>query len=288
MRFSTFDNYFAPLLVLLFAILFLTQYKRPLRLWISPKSRHAILNLAVSIPSAVILRLAIFPIGYSAAVWAKSAHFGVFNLLPLPSSVSYALIFLVMDLSFYYWHVLNHKTLILWRFHNVHHMDLDLDVSTAFRFHFGELLFSIAFRGMQVIMLGVPPALFFIYEGFFQAATEFHHSNLRLPIRLERLLVLIVVTPRMHGIHHSIVQQETDSNFSTIFSFWDRLHSTVRLNIAQKDITIGVPAYQALSHQNLASLLSLPFRAQKEYWMMDDGTKPIREQAEGHPSFLAA
>src|SRR6185503_6617510 len=105
-------------------------------------------------------------------------------------------------LSFYYWHRLNHRLPLLWRFHSVHHMDPDLDVTTAVRFHFGEILLSTVFRSLQVVALGVGLTGYLLYEPRLQCANLFHHSNLRLPIRLERALNWVLVTPRMHGIHH--------------------------------------------------------------------------------------
>ena len=120
-------------------------------------------------------------------------------------------------LSFYYWHILNHKFPFFWRFHKVHHFDPDLDVSTGFRFHFGEVFFSTVFRVVQVSLIGVPFVTFAAYELVFRAGTLFHHSNLRLPIRFERRLNKLIVTPRMHGINHSQVRNETNSNFGVVF-----------------------------------------------------------------------
>jgi len=135
----------------------------------------------------------------------------------MPGAVAMAGGFLLMDLSFYCWHRLNHTMPLLWRLHNAHHTDPDLDVSTSFRFHAGEILLSTGFRALQVVVIGVAPALYVTYDLVLQSATMFHHSNLRLPIRLERLMNLAVVTPRMHGIHHSTVRAETDSDYSVIF-----------------------------------------------------------------------
>ena len=125
--------------------------------------------------------------------------------------------FLLMDWAYYWWHYATHAVPFAWRFHNVHHTDLDLDVSTAARFHFGEILLSIPFRVVAVAPLGVPPLTYLIYEIAFESASLFHHSNWRLPLGVERFLNHVIVTPRMHGIHHSIVQRETDSNWGTIF-----------------------------------------------------------------------
>jgi sterol desaturase/sphingolipid hydroxylase (fatty acid hydroxylase superfamily) len=152
----------------------------------------------------------------------------------------------------------------LWRFHHVHHTDLDLDVSTAFRFHFGEMLLSVAARTLQVVIVGASPVAALVYEIVLEASTEFHHSNSRLPLRLERVLGWFIMTPRAHGIHHSIVAQETNSNYSNFLILWDRLHRTLRLNVRQAEIVVGVPDYRDPSELGLVSLLLMPFRRQRQ------------------------
>jgi sterol desaturase/sphingolipid hydroxylase (fatty acid hydroxylase superfamily) len=121
--------------------------------------------------------------------------------------------------------------------------------------------------------------MFAVYELVFQANTLFHHSNVRLPIRVERLLNLVLVTPRMHGIHHSQVRNETNSNYSVVFSWWDRLHRTLGLNIPQSAIVIGVPAYSNPADNRLMDDLLLPFRRQRDYWRLPDGTAVGRDPA---------
>jgi len=164
---------------------------------------------------------------------------------------------------------------LFWRFHNVHHTDLDLDVSTAARFHFGEMIFSVAFLSLAVILFGIAPIMFLIFFITLEAATLFHHSNWRLPIWFERILNRVIVTPRMHGIHHSIVQRETNSNWGTIFCWWDKLHRTLRRDIAQNEITIGVAAYRDENELSLGKLLALPFRKQSP-WQLPNGNQPDR------------
>jgi sterol desaturase/sphingolipid hydroxylase (fatty acid hydroxylase superfamily) len=185
----------------------------------------------------------------------------------------------LLDFTFYFWHYANHRVPLLWRFHVVHHIDPDLDVSTAFRFHFGEVALSAAFRVVQIALIGAPPLAVMIYEFLFQANTLFHHSNVRLPIRVERALNWILVTPRMHGIHHSMVRQENTSNFSVVFSIWDRLRGTATLNVPQQEIVIGIPAYEKSSDNAVATLLTLPFRHQPDAWRRADGSAVTRERA---------
>ena len=169
----------------------------------------------------------------------------------------------------------NHMVPIFWRFHNVHHTDLDLDVSTAARFHFGEMIFSIGFLSLAVMIFGIAPLMLVVFFMTFEGATLFHHSNWRLPIKLERILNLIIVTPRMHGIHHSIVQRETNSNWGTIFCWWDKLHRTLRRDVPQDAVTIGVAAYRDEHELTLGKLLALPFRQQRA-WRLPDGGIPER------------
>jgi sterol desaturase/sphingolipid hydroxylase (fatty acid hydroxylase superfamily) len=118
---------------------------------------------------------------------------------------------------------------------------------------------SIFFRGAAIILIGVTPVLVLVYEIVFEAATQFHHSNTKLPFRLEKLLNFLIVTPRMHGIHHSMIKSETDSNYSVIFSVWDRIHKTVRLNIHQNEIVTGVPSYADEKELTIGALLKMPF-----------------------------
>jgi sterol desaturase/sphingolipid hydroxylase (fatty acid hydroxylase superfamily) len=185
-----------------------------------------------------------------------------------------------MDLSFYYWHMANHKMPFLWRFHNVHHVDPDLDVSTAFRFHFGEVAFSAVFRVIQIVLLGVTPFTFALYELVFGLQTLFHHSNVRLPLVFERWINKVFVTPRMHGVHHSDVRRENNSNYSVVFSWWDRVHRTLRLNIAQAGIVVGVPGYLDTANNAVRTVLSLPFQPQRDYWRTADGTVVERSTGE--------
>ena len=190
-----------------------------------------------------------------------------------------------MDIAFYYWHVPNHRIPLLWRFHNVHHIDPDLDVSTAFRFHAGEVALSAGFRLVQIAVIGVSPLTFAIYELVFQANTLFHHSNVHLPLRVERLLNKILVTPRMHGIHHSEVWRENNSKYSVVFPWWDRLHHTLRLNIPQSRIVIGIPGYAAGADNKLGRALLMPFERQRNYWRRPDGTAAERSSTDiGSPS----
>lgn len=254
-----FDTYGASILLTSFAILFLVESKFQLRKRVQSKWKRIFINFVVSIPAFVLLRVMFIPVMVWLAVQNQSWHFGLNYLIEVPADLKASISFLLLDYSNYIWHIMLHKLPILWRFHLVHHTDLDLDISTAFRFHFGEMLGSVIFRGAAIILIGASPILVLIYEIAFEAATQFHHTNMKLPFMLEKTLNYLLVTPRMHGIHHSMIKKETDSNYSVIFSFWDRLHRTVRLNIHQDEIVTGVPAYADEKELTISKLLRLPF-----------------------------
>jgi len=246
------------------AILFALERFRPLRRLARPLMPRLLVNGVVSLLTYGTAFAVVQPLAMQTLHWTSEQSFGLLAWAAPWST--WVLGFLLLDLSFYYWHRLNHRVPLLWRFHNVHHADPDLDVSTAFRFHLGEVAVSAVFRVVQIAVIGVPLIVYATYEMVFQAATYFHHSNVRLPVRLERLLNLVFVTPRMHGIHHSDYREETDSNYSVVFSVWDRIHQSFRWSIPQHEIRIGVPGYAHASDNSVVNLLLMPFRRQRDYW----------------------
>jgi sterol desaturase/sphingolipid hydroxylase (fatty acid hydroxylase superfamily) len=263
-----------------FIVLFFLEKLFPLRRRTVALWRRLAINLVIAALTLSVVGLIVRPASDHALLWTVQNKFGLLGIITMPSWLAGVAGFLLLDLSFYYWHRANHTWPWLWRFHNVHHIDGDLDVTTAFRFHAVEIVFSAVFRVVQILALGVSVWTYAIYEVVFQAGTLFHHSNLRLPVRLEQLLSKIIVTPRMHAIHHSQVQREANSNYSTVFSWWDRLHRSLRLGIHQKDILIGVPAYTGREDRSLIQSLTAPFKTQKSYWLSDDGTAVTRQSAE--------
>src|SRR5436190_14024716 len=262
-----------PVLSVIFVALLVLQWRFPLRRQHFSALHRLIRNLVLSIPSHALLRWAMLPVAALTAVWARDRHIGLLNWIPMPQWLRIIVSFLVMDYAYWWWHWANHMLPFFWRFHNVHHTDLDMDVSTATRFHFGEMMFSVAFLCVAVVLLGIRPMMLLVFYVAFEAATLFHHSNWRLPIQLERILNHVIVTPRMHGIHHSIVQRETNSNWGTIFCWWDRFHRTLRRDIPQNAITIGVAAYRDQRELTLGHLFALPFRKQRP-WQLPNGQKP--------------
>jgi sterol desaturase/sphingolipid hydroxylase (fatty acid hydroxylase superfamily) len=265
---SIFDAYGSAILISIFILLFILETKFQLRERVQSRWKRIIINFLVSIPSFALLRLLFIPLLVWLAYKNEQWQFGLNYLYAAPTWLEAAIAFLLLDYSNYLWHIVLHKVPLMWRFHLVHHTDLDLDITTAFRFHFGELIGSVFFRGAAVILIGVSPLLVLIYEIAFDAANQFQHSNMKISFRFEKLLNKILVTPRMHGIHHSMKKRETESNFSIIFSFWDRLHNTIRVNVSQEKIITGVPVYANEKELTTGLLLQLPFtkiREWKEY-----------------------
>lgn len=279
---SIFDAYGSAILVGVFILLFILETKFQLRERVQSRWKRIIINFLVSIPSFALLRLLFIPLLVWLAYKNEQWQFGLNYLYAAPTWLEAAIAFLLLDYSNYLWHIVLHKVPLMWRFHLVHHTDLDLDITTAFRFHFGELIGSVFFRGAAVILIGVSPIVVLIYEIAFDASNQFQHSNMKISFRFEKLLNKILVTPRMHGIHHSMKKRETESNFSIIFSFWDRLHNTIRVNVSQEKIITGVPAYANEKELTTGLLLQLPFtkiREWKEYDknMHQEGKSEMKE-----------
>jgi sterol desaturase/sphingolipid hydroxylase (fatty acid hydroxylase superfamily) len=255
-----------------FCLMLICEALFPFRKRVRPQRHRFLINMTITAFVFFAGSLVVKPLAIGVANLSLMEPTGILGLLPLPNWSRFIVGFLLMDLSFYYWHRLNHAAPLFWRFHLVHHIDPDLDVSTSYRFHIVEILYSSFFRVFQVLIIGVSPMLYFAYELIFLCATMFHHSNLRLPLGAERLLNRLLVTPRMHGIHHSGVRDETNSNYSVIFRWWDWLHGTLKLNVPQSKIMIGVPAHMAPEDNRLIKLLKMPFRKQIDDWVAEEGS----------------
>jgi sterol desaturase/sphingolipid hydroxylase (fatty acid hydroxylase superfamily) len=254
-------------------ILLAVEHRTPLRRWSRGLRTRLGPNVVLTVLTLGVGALVVAPVALLTARWAGEQGLGLLNVLPLPFAGKLIAGFLLLDATFYYWHRANHLIRPLWWFHRVHHVDPDLDVTTSFRFHPGEILYSTGFRVLQVALLGVSPLIYGVYQVVFTCATAFHHSNVRLPLGLERAVNKVFVTPRMHGIHHSVVVDESNDNCSVVFSWWDRLNRTLRLNVPQEKVTIGVAGLDGESDNRALPLLALPFAGRR-------GQAPPRRDAE--------
>ena len=250
-------------LACVFGLLVVIERLLPLRRRTRRAAGRVLTNLLISGVGFAAGGLVVRPMALGLINWSAGSRFGLLHIIPLPAPLQYAVGILLMDLTFYYWHRLTHEIGVLWRLHSVHHLDPDMDVTTSFRFHAVEILASTGMRAAQVVLLGVSAPIYVAYEIVFQILTLFHHSNLRLPVRVERVVNLLFVTPRMHGVHHSVVRREVNSNYSVILRLWDQLHRTLILNVPQACITIGVAAYSEPADNSFVRLLLMPFRRQR-------------------------
>jgi sterol desaturase/sphingolipid hydroxylase (fatty acid hydroxylase superfamily) len=263
-----------PLAVGGFLLLNWLERRRPLRRNTEPKLKREIRNAAVAGLGAVAIQLTELPMVLSLLKRVRRSRWGILTRLELPPWMELPAALLLMDYTYYVWHILLHRVPLLWRFHLVHHVDLDMDKSTALRFHFGEVLLTLPFRAAQVVGIGLTPLTYSGWQIWFLLSIMFHHSNVRLPIHWERRVNRFVVTPRMHGIHHSIAREETESNWSSGLTIWDRLHGTLRLNVPQDEITIGVPHWRTPDSVTLPTILAIPFQPLPRVWHLPGDGKP--------------
>jgi sterol desaturase/sphingolipid hydroxylase (fatty acid hydroxylase superfamily) len=186
----------------------------------------------------------------------------------LPDRIRVPAAVLLFDYSMYLWHRLTHTVPALWRLHLVHHVEQAMDASTALRFHPADMAASIPWRVAQVVVIGAGPRELAAWQRLFFVAVLFHHANLRLPRALDRLLQPLIVTPRMHAIHHAPNESDTNSNWSSGLSIWDRLHGTLRLGDPPE--RTGIPAYPDPADARLETALRLPFVRQTDAWRPSD------------------
>ncbi len=211
-------------------------------------------NLGLFGLNALLAPLIVLPITW----WAADHSLG---LRPAALAGWPGLVFdiLILDLWIYWWHRANHELPLLWRFHQVHHLDELLDTTSAVRFHFGEVVLSALVRALVIVVLDLSLAAVVVFEALVLTAAIFHHSAARIPAGLERVLARVIVTPSIHWVHHHAIRADTDSNYGTIFSFWDRLFRSMSRTVRFKDMKIGV---ERMRDRPLLRLLLAPLGAQ--------------------------
>ena len=242
------------------------ERRRPLRAQDEDEPSRTLRNLAMGAMSVAVVQYLERPVTTAVAARAERRDTGLVRRIAPSGPIRDLAALLLMDYAIYLWHVATHKLPFLWRFHAVHHQDLDMDASTALRFHAADMALSIPFRAAQVWIIGPDRRALDLWQGFFFVSILFHHSNWKLDERIERRLALLLTTPRMHTIHHSTRENETASNWSSGFSLWDRLHRTFRLDVPWQLIRIGLPAWRKPGEIALEPSLRLPFERQRNAW----------------------
>jgi sterol desaturase/sphingolipid hydroxylase (fatty acid hydroxylase superfamily) len=220
--------------------------------------RHAARNLAVAGINVIAIAVVFSAATVAVSEWGSSKALGLLYLFSFPDPARLVVAFLVLDAWTYWWHRANHRVPLLWRFHRMHHSDPSMDVSTATRFHIGEIAISSAVRLPVILAAGIPLAVIVLYDFTLLLATQFHHANLGLPPRLDQLLRYAVVSPNMHKVHHSRERVETDSNYSSVLSLWDRLFGSYRQKDDYHAIRFGVAGLDDERLQTVAGLLVTP------------------------------
>ena len=232
----------------------------PRRRLLAPRTRRWAANLGMVAIATLLVRIAL-PLGaVGLAAVARERGFGALNVVAVPSWLAFAVGVIALDLVIYFQHVLFHAVPGLWRLHMVHHSDLDFDTTTGVRFHPVEILLSMGLKLAAVAALGPPPLAVLTFEILLNGTSLFNHGNAALPRPLDRVLRLLVVTPEMHRVHHSIHRHETNSNFGFNLPWWDRLFGTYREEPEDGHLgmTIGLTAFRDPARLHLGRLLVLP------------------------------
>jgi len=219
-------------------------------------------NIGIVALNTVVMRL-LFPVAaVGVAVAASGAGWGLMNMVSLPLWLEAVIAVVILDFVIYLQHVMVHAVPLLWRLHRMHHADLDYDVTTGARFHPIEIVLSMVIKLATVTALGASPIAVILFEVLLNATAMFNHGNIRLPSALDGFLRLLVVTPDMHRVHHSVVVSEANSNFGFNLPWWDRLFGTYKAQpeAGHVGMTIGIDAFRDPADQRLDKMLLQPFR----------------------------
>jgi sterol desaturase/sphingolipid hydroxylase (fatty acid hydroxylase superfamily) len=220
---------------------------------------HAINNLALAALNTALAFCAAAVILH-ATEWSREHRAGLLHWVGGPEWVRWILAMVLLDCWQYWWHRFNHRVHFLWRFHAVHHADADMDVTTGVRFHTIEIALSLLARIAVLSLLGLTVPQLVLYEALSLPVILFHHANINLPGPVDRSLRWLVVTPWMHVVHHSRLQPETDSNYSSFLSVWDRLFGSYRLRDRPKEVSLGLDGWQEAEWRGFAGMLLRPLR----------------------------
>ncbi|RST86899.1 sterol desaturase family protein [Aquibium carbonis] len=226
------------------------------------KSRRWLTNLTMVVLSSVLVRILFPAAAVGTALWAEHQGYGLFRQAGMDPVLAGLLGFVILDLAVWLEHLASHKIPILWRIHRMHHADQGFDLTTALRFHPLEIVLSMLWKAAIVVALGLPVMAVLVFEIVLNGMAMFNHANARLPLGLDKVLRLFVVTPDMHRVHHSSIPSETDSNYGFNFPFWDRIFRTYndQPRLGHDGMEIGLREFRDGSSANLVWSLVLPFR----------------------------
>ena len=228
-------------------------------------------NLLIVIIDSIFVRL-LFPIvAVGVAALSVKNGWGLLNLTPLPDWLEIVVALILLDMAIYWQHVAFHRIPFFWSFHKVHHVDRDIDVTTGLRFHPIEIVFSLAYKLAVVLVLGAPVLAVILFEIILNGCAMFNHSNVKLPLSVDRVLRRFIVTPDMHRVHHSIHMRETNSNYGFSLSLWDRIFKSYidQPKAGHDDMVIGLEEHQTKAPASLSWSLLLPIKSirKMENWL---------------------
>ena len=216
-------------------------------------------NLPLSVINGVVYHAIFFSFIVMLLSVTSRKGYGLLHLMEMPALLKTVLGILLLDFSIYLWHLLNHVVPLLWRFHRVHHSDMNMDVSTSNRFHFGEILLSGLVRLAVIQVFGISVVSYLLFEILVNLSIQFHHSSIRVNHAFERVWALLFVPPYLHRIHHSVKIRERDSNYGVILSIWDRMLGTLVTKVDQDTLVIGIGSHREIGKLGLWHLLLMPF-----------------------------
>lgn len=246
----------------MFIMLAIAEAFVPRRALLLPKGKRWLANLSILFINGVLVRLIAPAAAVGIALFAEQRGIGLLYLVEWPLLVKIVMAVFALDLAIYLQHVMFHAVPLLWRLHRVHHADLDFDVTTGIRFHPIEMLLSLGIKAAVIFVIGAPVVAVLFFEILLNLTAMFNHSNIRMPVALDAVLRLFVVTPDMHRVHHSLEFDETNRNFGFNFPWWDRLFGTYRdqPRLGHEGMVIGTPAFRdGKQCATLGGILRMPF-----------------------------
>lgn len=254
-----------------FALLFLVESLFSARKWQENRAKRAGVHAGMAVFNTVFMRLLVLAPFLLWADWVSENDWGLAPLLGYTGVAEIIATIIVLDFFDYIWHRLNHRVPVLWRFHKVHHVDTHVDVTTALRFHPGELTISAFAKASWILIWGPSVWAFAAFEIAISLAAQFHHANIAFPKNVERWLSLIIVTPRFHTAHHTVARRTGDGNFSTIFSLWDHIFGSYGEPDDEEMKTLGLPEGRQ-TYLSFSTWLLEPFRSTNR--LQDIGRDP--------------
>jgi len=251
----------------IFALVAIAEVFSPRRKLVVSKQKRWINNILLSFTNTIILRLVfpILPVGV--ALFCAQKEWGIMNYFQIPLWVAVICGIVLLDLIIYAQHKMFHLVPVFWRLHKVHHIDQDIDVTTGLRFHPLEMILSMIIKMTAIAAIGAPAVSVVIFEILLNGTTMFNHGNLYIPLAADSIIRLLIVTPDMHRVHHSVIVKETNSNYGFNFSWWDRLFGTYRPQPenGHLQMKIGLNGYFEPKYLQLSQMLVIPFGSSREY-----------------------